>query len=180
MGSLKNHGSHKKQRYTYECPGKKSKSCNTKGINAKYLENSVLDLIVSIINSSNISKELKKECDSRIKYLNGVNGKNKSLLISKQNSLDALAIKSIDSSNPSIKQAFDKQIERLALEILDYENKICEISNEIERLQKNSIETKITKDELLSNRAVARNIIKQIVKSIEVDEENDDINIELY
>ena len=137
LGILKNHGSHKKQRYTYECPGKKSNSCNTKGINAKYLENFVLDLVVSIINSSNISKELKEECDSRIKYLNGVNGKNKSLLVSKQNSLDALLNKNIVSSNPSIKKAFDKQIERLALEIFDYENRISKISNEIERLQKN-------------------------------------------
>lgn len=144
------------------------------------MENAVLDLVVSIINSSNISKELKEERDSRVKYLNGVNGKNNSLLRNKQQALDALLLKNFDTANPTIQQALNRQVERLALEISGFEEKISEISKEIERLTQWSSDSKITKEELLSNRVITRNIIKQIVKSIEVDEENDDINIELY
>lgn len=144
------------------------------------MENAVLDLVVSIINSSNISKELKEERDSRVKYLNGVNGKNNSLLRNKQHALDALLLKNLDTANPTIQQALNRQVERLALEISRFEEKISEISKEIERLTQWSSDSKITKEELLSNRVITRNIIKQIVKSIEVDEENDDINIELY
>lgn len=144
------------------------------------MENAVLDLVVSIINSSNISKELKEERDSRVKYLNGVNGKNNSLLRNKQHALDALLLKNLDTANPTIQQALNRQVERLALEISGFEEKISEISKEIERLTQWSSDLKITKEELLSNRVITRNIIKQIVKSIEVDEENDDINIELY
>lgn len=144
------------------------------------MENAVLDLVVSIINSSNISKELKEERDSRVKYLNGVNGKNNSLLRNKQHALDALLLKNLDTANPTIQQALNRQVERLALEISGFEEKISEISKEIERLTQWSSDSKITKEELLSNRVITRNIIKQIVKSIEVDEENDDINIELY
>ena len=69
------------------------------------MENAVLDLVVSIINSSNISKELKGERDSRVKYLNGVNGKNNSLLRNKQHALDALLLKNFDTANPTIQQA---------------------------------------------------------------------------
>lgn len=144
------------------------------------MENAVLDLVVSIINSSNISKELKEERDSRVKYLNGVNGKNNSLLRNKQHALDALLLKNLDTANPTIQQALNRQVERLALEISGFEEKISEISKEIERLTQWSSDSKITKEELLSNRVITRNIIKQIIKSIEVDEENDDINIELY
>ena len=144
------------------------------------MENAVLDLVVSIINSSNISKEFKEERDSRVKYLNGVNGKNNSLLRNKQHALDALLLKNLDTANPTIQQALNRQVERLALEISGFEEKISEISKEIERLTQWSSDSKITKEELLSNRVITRNIIKQIVKSIEVDEENDDINIELY
>ena len=137
-----------------------------------------MDLVIDIINSSNISKELNLECASRIKYLNGVKGKNKSMLDSKQKSLEGLVIRSASCDNPRIKQAFDNQISRLVLEINDYENKIQLINKEIESLNHSTKNSKVTKTEMLSNRAVARNIIKSIIKSIEVDEDNDEIQIE--
>ena len=56
--------------------GKKTKSCSTKGINANYLENTILDLVLDIINSSNLYKELDSALRERIKFLNGINGKN--------------------------------------------------------------------------------------------------------
>ena len=60
--------------------GKKTKSCSTKGINANYLENTILDLVLDIINSSNLYKELDSASRERIKFLNGINGKNQIIL----------------------------------------------------------------------------------------------------
>lgn len=160
--------------------GKKTKSCSTKGINANYLENTILDLVLDTINSSNLYKELNSASRERIKFLNGINGKNQIILDNKRMALEGLLVNMTNCTNELIKQAINRQVERLVLEISDVESKIAKIKEEIIRLNESKNNITISKEEMLANRDVARSIIKEIVKSIIVDEINDDIEIELY
>ena len=73
---------------------------------------------------------------------------------------------------------YELRIAEIVKDIEMYNNIIKTQEHKIEKIKYNT-KTTITKDELLSNRLLARSIIRDIVKQISYDESTGDIEIEL-
>lgn len=170
-------GYNKELRYYYECPNHKNKVCKTKSLNADYIENVVLDLVVDIINSLDLSNELNNRNKERIAFHSGIVSKNKRILNEKTKALDALAIQVSKINNSLLIDTMIKRMESLAEEINSYEKKIEEHSVLIEEISETDVMVKITKEELLNDRKLAQSIIREVIDEIIVDDENDDITV---
>ena len=92
--------------------------------------------------------------------------------------LSAYVVKSMDSYLPDYaKEAFNTQIAKKAQEISNYTKTIEKQEAELAFIK--SIDSSITKQDLESNRILARHIIQLIIKEIVYDESTDDFTITL-
>ena len=105
--------------------------------------------------------------------------KNQNALVNSHKLLDKY-ISNLDSFNNSepIKKQCEKRINEISLDIERYENEISSYQESLNDID-NFNDFSLTKKEILSNRIVARNLIKLIIKEIIYDEEINDIQIEL-
>ena len=174
--NLNAHGRSKQLRRYYQCRNHRGNSCVTKPINAKYIESAVLDLVVKIIEQSDLSIDIEKAIKVDDSF-------NKSLITKNQNHLKllnekfcALTIKSMDPSLTKVViDTINTQINSLANEIQTYTEIIA--NQEQELTAKKVTDYKVTKAELESNRLMARSIIKSIVDEIVYDESTGEISI---
>lgn len=177
-------GRKKTRRYYYNCPNHTSTNsiskCTTKPINADYIENYVLDVVVSIINSNNLSRELALKQKELISYYNGIVSKNKQILSEKTKTFDNLVNSIATTKNQTLINQYQKRLEALGLEMEIYENKIIEQELIINNLKTKSVSPIISKEELLVDRKVAQSIIKEVISLIEVDESTGEITIQIH
>ena len=108
-------GRKKTRRYYYNCPNHTSTNsiskCTTKPINADYIENYVLDVVVSIINSNNLSRELVLKQKELISYYNGIVSKNKQILSEKTKTFDNLVNSIATTKNQTLINQYQKRFE---------------------------------------------------------------------
>ena len=173
-------GRSKQLRHYYECPNHKLKSCSTKSINADYLENVVLDIVVDTLAKVDLSDEFEEYKKNRIECLNN-SLKNNNRNISKYKKIfDSLVIKSCEVKNELLLVEINRRMEEMSKQILDCELKIEIIESKIQHLKGMTELKDITKEALLRNREAARDLVKNIIRIIEVDEDSDSIRIVTY
>lgn len=177
-------GRSKTRRYYYNCPNHNSTAgsnkCLTKSVNADYIENYILDLVVEIINKNNLSRELAVKQKDLITYYTSIIAKNKQILQEKTKTFDAIVSKSMSVNNQLILNQFEKRLEKVSVEIDEYEKKINAQELIVNNLKTKSISPIISKAELLTDRKVAQSVIKEVVESIIVDEKTGEITIKMY
>ena len=122
-----------------------------------------------------MSNELSNRNKERIAFYSGIVSKNYRILKEKVKALDALTIHVTKINNSTLIDVMMKRMESVALEIKCYEDKIKEHNTLIEELTKIDTNNKVSKEELLSDRKLAQNIIREVIEEIIVDETNDDI-----
>ena len=179
MASVKQDGRKKQKRYYYSCANHRKKVCSSKPLTATYIENVVLDIVIEVINNTNLEAELKSSINELIALEEGILAKNQVKLSRSKNQLDSYIIKSTNPDTPVyLMNQYELRIAEIVKDIEMYNNIIKTQEHKIEKI-KNNTKTTITKDELLSNRLLARSIIRDIVKQISYDESTGDIEIEL-
>lgn len=171
-------GSNHTTRYVYQCPDHKAKLCSTKSINADYIENVVLECVVEILENNPIATSYANKISSKIAYENAVLLNHNRVYNELSEKFNALVLKSTQNTNSILGAVIDKQINDLAEQITEYEKKITHQQERINELTCSQAPT-ITKELLLANRAQTRQIIRYIISSIEIDDSNGDISIEI-
>lgn len=179
MEIVKEVGRKKQTYYSYACPNHQKNICKTKAINADYIENYVIDIVLKIINNSSLDDNFKSILKETTTFTKSMLTKNQNALVNSHKLLDKY-ISNLDSFNNSepIKKQCEKRINEISLDIERYENEISSYQESLNDIN-NFNDFNLTKKEILSNRIVARNLIKLVIKEIIYDEETNDIQIEL-
>ena len=172
-------GANKAQRYEYRCPDHKKNGCTTKGINADYIDNVVLDAVINVIKTCNMSEAIKASMEPKIACENAILTRCKQHYGRLVRKFSSLVEKSLDSSvSKSVLNVIDAQIEEYARAMEEYQTKINNQEQIISELSAYTY-TDITKEQLLANRDAARQIIRFLVASVDVDDASDSIEITL-
>ena len=174
IGESNNGGNSKKNRHYYQCPNHKNHNCNTKAINADYIEKFVISIITKSLNSQychlkikDVIKDKKKFYLKEIKLLNKAKKEYDSkieqfceVLAQTKNATDLVKTEIFKVMDLSIKKSkhLDKEI----------------IMSNLDTLTKQS---SITENELLENRIFTKKLCSYLIKEINVDENNDEIEI---
>ena len=172
-------GANKAQRYEYRCPDHKKNGCTTKGINADYIDNVVLDAVINVIKACNMSEAIKASMEPKIAYESSILTRCKQHYDRLESKFSSLVEKSLNSSvSKSVLNVIDAQIEKCARAMEEYQTKINNQEQIISELSAYTY-TDITKEQLLANRDAARQIIRFLVASVDVDDASDSIEITL-
>jgi site-specific DNA recombinase len=188
MSGTANCGGRNKTRIrTYACPNHSSrrKSCDTKAINAVYLESAVKSAITEAVNAyirdednlENIAKQSKASFKEEV---NATNNRIASL----EDNITRLITKAASSSvSPAISAQYEKEAEK-AIQAKEYHNaklanlkaKLAAIDGLIDEAKEHPI---ITQDELFATDVLARELVTLYIERIEIDDKNDKITVKL-
>ena len=171
-------GARKQKRYYYQCPGHKNNTCNTKDINADYIENLVSDIIVHSLESMNIEEAFLKLQKQDIGFETTLKTKNEKFIERRNEELVKLTVKLVDGDVlPHLYNTLNEKMNKIAYEIKEYTEKVKEQEEYIAILKSLSIYKDFSKEDMLFDRIQTRDLFRGIIKKITVD--NTDINIEL-
>ena len=171
-------GAKKQKRYYYQCPNHKSSLCDSKDINAEYLENFVVDIVLESLKSIDIDEVLQKYLSQDINYEISLLKRNSKHIERRMEELVKITVRlETEEITPHLRNVLEKKMNGIALEVQEYESKVKEQEQYIAILKAFSIYDDFTREELLSDRIQARDLIKGIIKGITASDT--DINIEL-
>ena len=179
VGSSQIGGRTKTKRYIYCCETHKAGACITKAINADYLESVVLDYVSPLankfLNKDNFMKVLRKEIQ-RFTILVQKLEKDKKIITREIESYCSALSTCGDNKNivRNLVKKLDeatKTEEELDEKLTDYKEKVASLSN----LALDDV--KFSKEKLLQNRVLARNVCNLLVKKVIVNENEDLIDI---
>lgn len=178
VGSSNRGGRSKTLRHYYLCPTHKLKHCNTKSLNADYIESVVIDVVVLLLNELLRTRNHDKQLRTRINETNVVLTRLKKdlvLLESKyQSCLNAITLL---SSDKCLFEHTTNQMRTLLEQISDVKSKIATHTAKVELLESlKGINLSFTRERLLSNRLRARALCQVFIKEIIVND-GDDIEI---
>jgi site-specific DNA recombinase len=188
MSGTANCGGRNKTRIrTYACPNHSSrrKSCDTKAINAVYLESAVKSAITEAVNAyirdeDNLENMAKQSKASFKEEVNATNNRIASL----EDNITRLITKAASSSiSPAISAQYEKEAEK-AIQAKEYHNaklanlkaKLAAIDGLIDEAKEHPI---ITQDELFATDVLARELVTLYIERIEIDDKNDKITVKL-
>lgn len=179
VGSSNTGGRSKEKRYYYQCPAHKAKACDTKAINAEYIENYVLDIVTPLANKflikSNVGKSVKPQIKETKRLINKIEKD-----IEKNN-------RQCEAYYIGLSQVLSNEILKTGLlEKIEESIKLNKKLNEDLELLKSKVimldglitsNVKLSKEDLLNDRLKARTLCKILIDKIIVDEANDEIEI---
>lgn len=185
-GQSQRGGTSKKNYRTYTCPSHSArygKACDTKAINADYLEKAVKNVLAESINDYlRVSPIVDSTFNSLIKDKQGLIGRYSRNAFE----LDATANKYLERSIATVSVLLAKQYESKADECLsekaNAEAEIVKLKGDIHALEglikgfKNK-NTTLTVDEIFHSDEVSREMVQLFINRIDVDDANDDIEI---
>jgi uncharacterized membrane protein YheB (UPF0754 family) len=188
MSGTANCGGRNKTRIrTYACPNHSTrrKTCDTKAINAVYLESAVKSAITEAVNAyirdeDNLESIAKQSKASFKEEVNATNNRIASL----EDNITRLITKAASSSiSPAISAQYEKEAEK-AIQAKEYHNaklanlkaKLAAIDGLIDEAKQHPI---ITQDELFATDVLARELVTLYIERIEIDDKNDKITVKL-
>lgn len=179
VGSSNTGGRSKSKRYYYQCPSHKAKACDTKEINADYIESFVLDIVTPLANkcitSGDIENAIKpqiKECKRLIKQLEKNIMQN-----NRQTETYYTNLTQVYSNEFLMKNVMEKleQVVNLDKKLNEDLEVLKSKINMLDGLITSNVT--ISKEDLLNDRLKARTLCKILIDKIIVDEANDEIEI---
>lgn len=179
VGSSKTGGRSKTKRYYYQCQSHKAKACDTKEINADYIESFVLDIVTPLANkcitSGDIENAIKpqiKECKRLIKQLEKNIMQN-----NRQTETYYTNLTQVYSNEFLMKNVMEKleQVVNLDKKLNEDLEVLKSKINMLDGLITSNVT--ISKKDLLNDRLKARTLCKILIDKIIVDESNDEIEI---
>ena len=171
-------GAKKQKRYYYQCPDHKNSLCDTKDINAEYIETFISDLVLKTLKNMDLEDVLQKYLKQDYNYELTLLNRNLKHIERRTEELVKLTVKLANTEIlPHLRKVLEDKMNAIALEIQDFEKKTEEQQRYLAVLKAFSIYEDFSKEELLSDRIQARDLIKGVIKEIIVND--NDINIEL-
>lgn len=171
-------GAKKQKRYYYQCPNHKNGLCDTKDINAEYIETLISDLVLETLKNMDLEDVLQKYLKQDYNYELTLLNRNLKHIERRTEELVKLTVKLANTEMlPHLRKVLEDKMNAIALEIQDFKNKTEEQQGYLAVLKAFSIYEDFSKEELLSDRIQARDLIKGVIKEIIVND--NEINIEL-
>lgn len=178
IGGSNSGGAKKQKRYYYQCPNHKNSLCDTKDINAEYIETFISDLVLKTLKNMDLEDVLQKYLKQDYNYEQTLLNRNLKHIERRTEELVKLTVKLANTEIlPHLRKVLEDKMNAIALEIQDFEKKTEEQQRYLAVLKAFSIYEDFSKEELLSDRIQARDLIKGVIKEIIVND--NDINIEL-
>ena len=183
MSGTSNVGGRNKTRIrTYTCPNHstKRKTCDTKAINAVYLESAVKSAITEAVNAyardvDNLESIAKQSKASFKEEVNATSNRIASL----EDEISRSITKAVSSVSPDISAEYEKKAEKsrhtkkyLETKLANLKAKLAAIDGLIDEAKEHPI---ITQDKLFASDTLARELVALYIKRIEIDKKNDKI-----
>lgn len=181
MTGVSNRGGRNKQlRYYYECQNHKQRGCISKNINAEYLENYILEVVIELLKNNFVEKDFEN-----LKTTEKIENK-----IEKKKLTETIALlkKQIDNLNRNLSNVSPDDVIYKSLQNDLYnkykykeekEKRLTELNELTLKARSFNINT-LNKRVFLENREITRQIINAIIKRIIYDEKNHTLEIIFY
>lgn len=179
VGSSQIGGRTKTRRYIYQCENHKARACDTKAINADYIESAVLDIVTPLANKLISQIDFNKMKKLELKEYKPLKDQiERDLkLIDRQIESYYATMSQISDSEELRKETLRRLNEavstkkQLNIQLTEIENKISSTDS----LKRENVI--LTKEKLLSDRQKARTLCKLLIDKIIVNEETDELEI---